>query len=212
MIKGIIFDVDGTLLDSMRIWTQLGERYLNTKGIQAEPGLNKILYPMTLDESSAYLKEKYAIADIEDKITTDTIKIIEDFYLYEAKLKPGVKSFLDRMKEKNIPMIVATSSDKDMIVRSFENLGISDFFIDIVTCTELKMSKRTPGIYLYCAELLKTQPSQTIVFEDVLHAVKSAKEGGFITYAVEDFSSFDDEAQIRMTCDCYIKDFIEVDI
>lgn len=89
MIKGIVFDVDGTLLDSMHIWGELGKRYLESIGIDAKPGLVKTLFPMSLDESSEYLKKEYNLPDSVERITEDTIKILEDFYRNEAKPKDG---------------------------------------------------------------------------------------------------------------------------
>lgn len=82
MIKGIIFDVDGTLLDSMHIWGELGKRYLSSVGMEAKPGLAKLLFPMSLDESSEYLKNEYNFPDSVEQITEDTIKILSDFYRY----------------------------------------------------------------------------------------------------------------------------------
>lgn len=211
MIKGIIFDADGTLLDSMHIWNELGARYLRKKEIEPEPHLDKILFSMSLEEGCVYLKKHYHLLDSTEEIAEDIIKIMENFYLYEAKAKNGAKDFLLQMKERNIPMIIATSSDKKMIGLAFQNLGIAEYFADIITCTELKTSKRKPDIYLHCAKIIGTKPCNTAVFEDVLHGIKAAKNAGFITYAVEDFSSFDDIAKIKLSADYYINDFTEID-
>lgn len=100
MIKGIIFDVDGTLLDSMHIWGGLGKRYLSFVGIEAKPGLAKILFPMSLDDSSEYLKKEYNLPDSMERITEDTIKIFEDFYRYEAKPKEGAVEFIKQMQDR----------------------------------------------------------------------------------------------------------------
>ena len=94
MLTGAIFDVDGTLLDSMHIWRGLGERYLRRKGITAEGGLADTLYPMSLEESSIYLKQRYSLTDSVEKIVSDTVAMIEEFYRDEVSLKPGVGSYL----------------------------------------------------------------------------------------------------------------------
>lgn len=207
MIKGIIFDVDGTLLDSMHIWGELGKRYLSSVGIEAKPGLAKILFPMSLDESSEYLKNEYNLPDLVEQITEDTIKILSDFYRYEAVPKPGVLEFVKKMQSRNIPMAIATSGDRRILDTALERLGVFDCFTTILTCSDLKTNKRVPTIYLRAAELLGTKPEETAVFEDVLHAIRAARSAGFITYAVEDISSMQDCEEIKRTADFYLQDF-----
>ena len=206
MIKGIIFDVDGTLLDSMHIWGELGKRYLSFVGIEAKPGLAKILFPMSLDESSEYLKNEYYLPDSVEKITEDTIEILSNFYRYEATPKKGAVDFIKRMQNRNIPMAIATSGDRRILDTALERLGISDCFTAILTCSDLKTNKREPIIYLRAAELLGTKPEETAIFEDVLHAIKAARSAGFITYAVEDISSMQDRKEIKRTADFYLQD------
>lgn len=207
MIKGIILDVDGTLLDSMHIWSELGKRYLASVGIEAKPGLAKILFPMSLDESSEYLKNEYGLPDSADQITEDTIKILRDFYRYEAAPKPGAIAFIKQMQSRNVPMAVATSGDRGVLETAFCRLGITDCFVAVLTCSELKTNKSVPTIYLRAAELLGTMPEETAVFEDVLHAIKAAKSASFVTYAIEDKSSIQDRSRIRRVSDFYLLDF-----
>ena len=209
MNKGIIFDVDGTLLDSMRIWGELGKRYLASVGIEAKPGLAKILFPMSLDESSEYLKSEYDLPDSVEQITEDTIKILSDFYRYEAEPKPGALAFVKKMQSRNIPMAIATSGDRRILDTALERLGITDCFVCVLTCSELKTNKRVPTIYRRAAELLNTAPEETAVFEDVLHAIRAAKSAGFVTYAVEDSFSELDRDEIRRTADACLKDFLD---
>ena len=209
MMKGIIFDVDGTLLDSMHIWSELGKRYLSDVGIEAKPGLAKLLFPMSLDESSEYLKNEYNLPDSVKQITEDTIKILSDFYRYEAAPKPGALAFVKKMQSRNIPMAIATSGDRRILDTALERLGVTDCFAGILTCSELKTNKRVPTIYLRAAELLGTMPEETAVFEDVLHAIKTAKTAGFVTYAVEDTASIQECDTIKETADYYLKDFTD---
>lgn len=209
MINGIIFDVDGTMLDSMRIWGELGTRYLSFVGIEAKPGLAKILFPMSLDESSEYLKKEYNLPYSVERITEDTIKILEDFYKYEAKPKDGAVEFIKQMVDKHIPMAIATSGDRRILNTALERLGLSDCFAAVLTCSDLQTNKRVPTIYLRAAELLGTKPEETAVFEDVLYAIRAAKSAGFITYAVEDISSIQDRKEIKATADYYLQDFTD---
>jgi len=205
--KGLIFDADGTILDSMKIWAELGKIYLASIGIESKPGLDKRLFSMSLCEGCAYLKEEYNITFSVEKIRNDITKIIEDFYKKRVLPKNGAVEFIKEMKRKNIPMAVATSGDKALIHSAFSRLGIADCFKEILSCAELNTSKKEPDIYIKAAELLGTAAKETVVFEDVLYAVETAKTAGFITVAVEDDESADDRCMLQKTADCYIKDF-----
>ena len=124
MIKSAIFDVDGTLLDSMKIWDNAGERYLSSVGKTAENGLSEKLCDMSLTEGAEYMKKQYALSFSTDEIVSGVLKIIEDFYFYEVGLKNGTKEILQFLESNNIKMIIATSSDKTHIKKAFERLGI----------------------------------------------------------------------------------------
>ena len=112
MIKSAIFDVDGTLLDSMKIWDDAGERYLSSVGKTAENGLSEKLCDMSLTEGAEYMKKQYALSFSTDEIVSGVLKIIEDFYFYEVGLKNDAKEILQFLESNNIKMIIATSSDK----------------------------------------------------------------------------------------------------
>lgn len=207
MIKSAIFDVDGTLLDSMKIWDNAGERYLLSVGQKAENGLSQKLFNMSLSEGAEYMKKRYALPFLTDEIVSGVLKIIEDFYFYEVNLKSGAKEFLQFLKSNNIKMTVATSSDKTHIKKAFERLGISDYFTDIVTCSEIGKGKTSPDIYLACGKILGTAPSETLVFEDALFAVETAHKAGFRTVGVYDESSEKDKNRIKAVCDYYTDSF-----
>lgn len=207
MIKGVVFDADGTLLDSMHIWDELGERYLRSLGKTPEDGLYKILFPMTLEESSVYLKEKYGLTESTEEIKSGVLGIIDSFYRNEVQLKAGVREFLEYLSEKNIPAVIATTSDKTQLQAAFTRLGVIGYFRDIITCSELKTNKREPYIYLKATQLLATEINETAVFEDVLYAVKTAKTAGFFTVGVEDTASISDRDEIIKTADLFIGDF-----
>lgn len=212
MLTGAIFDVDGTLLDSMHIWRELGERYLRQKGLAAEEGLADKLYPMSLEESSVYLKQRYQLAEPVEKIVSETVAMIERFYREEVSLKPGVAAFLKALKERRIPMAIATSGSRDILMKALDRLRVKAYFRHILTCSDYGVSKREPAIYLAAAEKLGSKPEQTVVFEDVLHGIVSARSAGFLTVAVEDFSNERDRKAIKNSCDYYIQDFTDKEV
>ena len=178
MIKGAIFDVDGTLLDSMGIWEDVGVRYLKSIGKEPEANLSQILFPMSIEEGAKYVKEHYELPYAIDEIIEGVLSIVRDFYYYEAPLKEGVKEILAALKEKEISMVIATSSEKDHIEKAFKRLGIDGYFEKIFTCSEVGESKSSPLIYWKAAEYLRTKPEETLVFEDAFHALLTAKSAG----------------------------------
>lgn len=207
MIRGAIFDADGTLLDSMPIWSDAGARYLKSEGITAEAGLGDILFPMTLEEGSLYLKERYLSDKSPEEIRSGVLRVIEDFYRNEAELKPGAREYLEYLQSLGVKSAVATTGDRALLEAAFRRLGIIGYFEGIYTCSELKTSKREPEIYFTACGALGSEPSETAVFEDVLYAVKTAKSAGFITVAAEDAASEGDREEIKRTADIYIRDF-----
>lgn len=209
MLKGAIFDADGTLLNSMPIWQELGQRYLASYGIKAEKGLSDVLYAMSLEESSRYLKETYGLSNPAEIISAEILEMIRSFYINEVTLKEGVADYLRYLHERNIPMIVATSNDKALLHRAFVRLQINGYFKNILTCSELNTNKREPAIYLGVAQMIGTQPQETAMFEDVLYGIQAAKQAEFITVAIEDSSNRLEREKLSGTADYYIRDFTD---
>lgn len=207
-ISGAIFDVDGTLLDSMCIWEQAGARYLKTQGVIAPDNLAETLFKMSVPEAAEYMKETFSLNVSVQEITEGILKVVEDFYYDEAQLKPGAKELLFQLKEKNIPMVIATSSNKLHIEHAFRRLGILELFEGMVTCEEAGRGKRFPDVYLMAARLLDLKPQNTMVFEDVLHAVQTAAKAGFMTCGIYDEASMGDWEEIKKTANIYMEKFI----
>ncbi len=209
MLKGAIFDADGTLLDSMSIWEQLGARYLAAAGIAAKPELSAILAPMTLEESSRYLKAAYQLPDSVEQITAALVGLLRSFYRDEVALTPGAAEYLHRLRAQQIPMLVASSGDKALLRAAFARLQIDGYFLDILTCSELQTNKREPTIYRRAVQVLGTAPQETAVFEDALYAIQSARCAGLLTVAVADASNRAEAVRLRQTADYFIRDFTD---
>lgn len=205
MIKGAIFDVDGTLLDSMGIWENLAERYLLGKNIQPEEKLSQKLAAFSLEESAEYLKETYALPESPEIVKRDVMNVVADFYRYEVSLKPGARELLEKLKMQNISMCVATTGDKKLVRAAFKRLGIDTCFQNVFTCTELGTTKREPYIFEKAAESMGCRPEETVVFEDALHALESAASAGFVTAAVAERANERDAEKIRVLADCYLE-------
>lgn len=202
-LLAVIFDADGTILDSMYIWRELGGRYLRSIDVEPERNLSDILYPLSLEEGCVYLKKRYALEQALPEIREGVVRIIQDFYIDEVGLKDGVRDFLQSMLEKNIPMVIATSGDRTLLNAALERNGIAGYFNAIFTCSELETSKQEPKIYMECAKFLRLEPRNIAVFEDSLFALETAKAAGFITFGVEDDSNIKDRERIIEVADFY---------
>lgn len=204
MIKGAIFDIDGTLLDSMPIWTDVGARYLRSIGVTPEKGLGEILFSMTMEEGAAYLRRTYDLSQTESEIQKGIVDIIGDFYRYEVPLKAGMREHLEHLSSQNIPMTLATTGECELAEAALTRLGVWQYFSAMFTANELHTSKKEPLIYHTAANFMGTAPHETMVYEDVIHALTTAKKAGFQTTAVEDTASEKDKAAILAIADHYI--------
>lgn len=209
MLKGAIFDVDGTLLDTMPVWTTAGIRYLQSLGIEAEPGLADVLFKMTVDMAAEFLKEKYDLPQSLDEIRRGILGMVEAFYFHHAEFKPGARELLEALKTAGVPMTIATSTNKYCILAAFDRLGYTDYFDGILTCPEMGTHKSEPDIFFAAAKLMGTKPSETWVFEDGLYAVKTAKTAGFKTVGIYDEVSRGDQEELGDWADIYVKDLGE---
>lgn len=209
MITGAIFDVDGTLLDSMQVWDDAGERYLRSLGIEAEPDLGRVMFSMSMVRGAEYLKERYLPQFDTDEIISGINNTIQDFYDNQVQLKYGVKQFLDEMKKCNIKMTAATSSDRRLIEKALGRLEILNLFDRIFTCSEVGAGKSKPDIYLAAKQYMDTEISDTWVFEDAYHAIQTAKNAGFRTVGVYDASNMDAEKEIKEISDIFLYDLAD---
>lgn len=206
-IKGAIFDLDGTLMDSMFIWETIGSEYLISRGLIPEEGLNKIFKNMSIIQAAEYYRKNYGLTESVETIVDEVNKMIEHLYFYNVKAKDGVLEFLDELKNQGVKMCVATATDKYMAKAVLKRNGILDYFCGILTCTEVGSGKDTPLIYEEGLKLLNTSKDETFIFEDALYAIKTAKQAKFNVVAVYDKFGENESDEIKKICDYYIKSF-----
>lgn len=204
-IDGAIFDLDGTLLDSMKIWDTIGEDYLLSLGIEPKENLKETFKNMSLTQSALYYQEHYSVDKTVEEIISEINSLVEHFYIYEVQLKHGVKEFLEKLSKNKIKMIIVTATDRYLVEASLSRLKIRQYFIDILTCQEVGYGKDVPVIYEEALKKLNTDKEKTMVFEDAVYAIITAKKAGFIVSGVCDQS--EEQDKVKELSDFYIREF-----
>ncbi len=204
-LRGAIVDLDGTIIDSMGMWKDLGKRYLEGMGIRPEEGLSEILAPFGIDEACAYLRNKYDLPQDDRKIREGILSLIEGGYRSTLQLKPHAAEFLEGLQANGIKAVAATATDRALAEAALERLGVLDLFSGLITEREAGATKREPEIFLKALNMLGTQAEETAVFEDALHALRTAKNSGFITVAVKDEASHGELKEIVRIADVYLE-------
>ena len=206
MIKGAIFDFDGTLVDSMFIWDTFGEDYLRTLGKEPRENLTETFKAFTIEQAAEYYREHYGVTLSVGEIVDGVNEMVAKLYRTKVTLKDGVREFLEALKIQGVKMCVATVTDRPIVEDVLIRLGIRDYFVEILTCAEVGYNKETPYIYRAALESLGTKKDETVVFEDAFHALMTAKNDGFTVAAVQDMHETK-QVEMRAVADFYISDY-----
>jgi len=202
--KGIIFDVDGTLCDTMGFYENFLGEYLRKLGIEPKDDLREAVRGLTIAQAYRYIIKEYAITKPQEEIFADAGRMFADFYSNHALLKEGVREFMDYASGRGIRMCIATATNREYIELMMKNLGIEKYIEFVVTSPEVGKGKQFPDIYNTAAERLECNTKNVIVFEDAFHAVQTAKEAGYTVFAVKDEYQMKFEDEIRKYSDIYI--------
>ncbi len=208
--KGAIFDLDGTLLDSMHIWHDVDEEFFRRRNLKVTPEYIEVIKNMHLKAAAVYTKEKYGIKESIDEIVDEWLDLCAQGYLNNVDLKDGVFEYLKMLYENGIKMSFATASEKQVCEDVLKKHGIFDFFSTYAYVSEINIGKTEPDIYLLAAERMGLNSQDCIVFEDIIEGVRGAKKGEFTVCGVYDKSSAQDEEEIREIADYYINSFEEL--
>ena len=209
-VKGAILDLDGTLLDSMPYWENLGENYLIARGKTPAPDIRFHFKRLTLDQSAEYMKREYDLDETPAEIARGVMDGIVHQYHHVVPLCPGVLEFLDALQAGGVEMCVATASERELMGPALERLGVMHYFKAVLSCAEVGASKTDPLIFNLALEALGTPRGQTVVLDDSLHAIETAKAAGFPTVGVLEPSSAEDHGEIKKLADATVTTFADV--
>jgi len=208
-IKGVIFDLDGTLIDSMWMWGVVARRYLISQGAEPRADLESVLRSFNTVEEAMYYKTEYGVTLPPEEVIAGRNGMMMEFFCNEVQLKPDVLEFIKLMHEHGVKMCIATATERELVEPAVQRFSLPDYIERIFTCEEENTSKINPDIYIRAAEFMGTDIGNTLVVEDALYAMKTAKKAGFIVSGVYDLSSDDLQDEIEEVCDYYWKDLQE---
>lgn len=204
-VGGAIFDVDGTLLDSMSVWDTIGEAYLRSIGYEPRENLNAVFKNMGLEQAARYYQTEYGVTLSIEAIMEGVNARLERFYSREALLKQGAAELLEGLRRDGVKLCIATATDRYLVEAALSRCGVLSCVGEIFTCGEVGHGKDEPHIFEAACRFLDTKLAETWVFEDALYAIRTAKRAGFPVAAVYDRHE-KEQAEIRRLVDLYLTD------
>lgn len=209
-MKGAIFDLDGTLLDSMGVWRQIDIDFLGRRGFEVPEDYLKAITAKNFRDAADYTIERFCLKERAEDIMEEWFSMAIDAYTCHVELKPYVREYLKQLKSRGVKIAAATSSDARLFEPCLKHHGIYDWFDAFSVTTEVKRAKGFPDVYQNAVRKLGLADEDCVVYEDILKGIEGAKMGGFYTVGVEDVHSFYEKEEIRREADCYIISFEEL--
>lgn len=196
-MKGAIFDMDGTLIDSLvvwkTIWDALGKKFLNGESFNINEIDDKKVRTMTLKDAMEYIHSQYSMGKNGHELLEEVNRIIADFYENTVELKKGVLEFLEYCYQNEVKMCIASATDMHLLELAIARCNIKKYFTHIISCAEIGKGKDEPDIYLNALSLLGTSVEETWVFEDSHIAIQTADGIGLKTVGIYDENNFDSD-------------------
>lgn len=208
--KAMLFDLDGTLVDSMWMWEAIDIEFLGAYGYECPDDIQRAIEGMSFSETAVYFKERFDLPLSLDEIKAVWTRMSIDKYRHEVLLKPGVLEFLKYCKENGIRTGIGTSNGSEIVDAVLTSLKVKEYFDAVVTACEVAHGKPEPDIYLEVAKRLGVQPENCLVFEDIPAGIMAGKAAGMPVIAVEDDFSADLMDEKRALADAVISDYREL--
>ncbi len=211
MSVAAIFDVDGTLLDSMQVWEYFARNFLRRCGVPVRDDADDVVRYMCLSETAEFFINECGVKGSVAEVMSECNKMLEEEYFYNVQPKENVVELLSWLSDHNIPCYIATATDRYLVEAAIKRCNIDKYFKGILTCTEAGAGKTQPDIFYQAAEKMGSSPHCTWIFEDALHAVTTAKKAGFKVCTIYDESEADHKKELQELSDLYIENFEQLD-
>ena len=209
-IKACLFDMDGTLLDSMHIWKDIDIEFLGRYGHDLPPTLQREIEGMSFRETACYIKDRFHLPPSIEEIMNIWNEMAFQKYSEEIFFKEGAFEFVKMLKEKGIRTAICTSNSRELVNAVAEHLGFMPYFDTIITSCEVGAGKPAPDIYLEAAKRVGVEPEHCLVFEDIVTGLTAGKRAGMKLCAVEDVYSADQKEAKKAMADFYVENYLDL--
>lgn len=203
-ITTAIFDLDGTLLDSMGVWDKVDSDFFKKRGMTSPDDYTDIICTMTIDEIAVYTKERFDLPEQPQQLIDEWISMADDEYKFNVPLKDGALEYLEKTKQNGLKMAVLTSLSQELALPALKRCGVLDFFEIIVSTSKTGVAKNTADAYLDIAQKLGEKPENCVFFDDTFPAVSMAKQVGMTVVGVFEETSPEMQENIKKQADFYI--------
>ncbi len=208
--KGYLFDLDGTLLDSMGVWEQIDVDFLTRRNIPVPEDYAQAIAPMGFRRAAEYTIARFGFSQSPEEIMEEWHQMAVEQYAHHLSLKPGAKEYLEELKQQGKPLAVVTASYPELYQPALERGGVLDLFDTIVTVNQEPRGKGFPDIYLEAAKRIQVPPQQCAVFEDITQGIQGAKAADCLAVAVYDSANRGQWDQTKALADLSICSFEEL--
>ncbi len=206
----LIFDLDGTLIDSNGVWVEVDKTFLSRRGAPYTKEYYEGVAHTILSNCAIFTKEYLHLEESCEEIIAEWMELAADKYGTEVPLKPHVKEYLDRCRDAGHRMAVFTACVPEHCRAAMARHGLESYFERVIYAQELGVDKKSPAIFRAVAESLGVRPKECVLFDDSLSACKAAKAAGMTVVGVHDEWFTDTSVDLREVCDQYIQDFGEL--
>ncbi len=205
--KGAIFDMDGTLIDSMGYWKSAAGDYIKSLGKEPSDDLGDRFLTLGLATVYPQLKEEYGLTQPLEEVSRGIYAIMEKNYEY-VDVKPYIRDMLEAFKNMGVKMCIASATDSYLASRVLTRLGIRDYFSEVLCCKDVGRGKRYPDVYNYALNFLGTKKEETPVFEDAVYAIRTLHANGFVSVGIEDPNCVGEErAEVKRLATYYVNSY-----